>query len=755
MSNDSFFEIDQPRRDERLIDFEVREYLEILRVRWKLILACAAVGAGIGLVHYQITPRLYRAVTTIQIERRAMNPNPTDSNLWFDNWWNVEYYPTQYRLLESRGLAERVVQDLRLYEDPVFNPSRARRDADTGTEVSAHDDEIALAKMARSLRGGLGIDAIKSTQLVEISYTSLDPGFAARVANGYAEAYINWGIAERSGTAERGSAFLASEIDTLKQEIRDREAELKTLTLSTDAVVLDAEGASMVDEQLQSLNTSYSEAVRVRVEKEARYRELLEAPRESVANTQSEGLVQQLRREQLQLERDYDTRLKTYKPEWPAMVELKETIDKGQERLDSVVDEMFEKARQSANAEYQAALRQERSLQTEMERLRSQAFDQNTEGVEIANLRAEIETRRDALDQFYQAQSSTQAAARFQHTRESNIRIVDRALVPEKPYQPNLRKDLSAGLGFGGLIGTLLVFLLHYLDRTIKNAEQAERLLGLPVLAVIADVSARGRGAGYYYTSYGKSRKSRPSRRAADTGAERDIELLPEHHPRVPISEAYRSLRAALMMSTASELRVVSVTSSESGEGKSSTATNLAVVMAQLGKRVLLVDADLRRPRLHKIFSTSNRGGLVSCLTGGVDVREATDATDVDCLDVLTSGPIPPNPSELLASGRMAELIGEMRHHWDFVIIDSPPVLAVSDPIHIGAVVDGMIFCVAAHTTQKDHCLAARDRLDLADVKVLGLVLNRYDAAQKGYRERYYHYFHYYSNDDEAADSAA
>jgi capsular exopolysaccharide synthesis family protein len=692
-------------------------------------------------------------VNTIQIERRAMNPDPTSADaLWLDNWWNIEYYPTQYRLLESRGLAERVVQDLRLYEDPFFSHERSGGSDATG--LSVHDDEVALAKMATRLRGGLEIDAVKSTQLVEISYVSLDPQFAARVANGYAEAYINWGIAERSGTAERGSAFLASEIDTLKQEIRDKEAELQALTLNAEAVVLDAEGASMVDEQLQSLNTSYSEAVRVRVAKEARYRELLEAPRESVANAQSSGMVQQLRREQLQLERDYETRLKTYKPEWPAMVELAATIDKGQQHLDSVIDEMFEKARQAAHAEYQAALRQEQSLQNEMARLRSQAFDQNSEAVEIANLRAEIETRRNALDQFYQAQSSTQAAARFQHTRESNIRIVDRALVPESPYQPNLEKDLTAGLGFGALLGTLFVFLLHYLDRTIKNAEQAERLLGLPVLAVIADVASGGRTSPYYYGAYARA-KRRSARRGGAAVAEHDIELLPELHPRMPTSEAYRSLRAALLMSTASDLEVVSVTSSESGEGKSSTATNLAVVMAQLGKRVLLVDADLRRPRLHKIFSTSNRAGLVSCLTGGVDLRDATAPTGIEHLDVLPSGPIPPNPSELLASTRMEDLVGQMRRHWDFVVIDSPPVLAVSDPIHIGAVADGMIFCVAAHSTQKDHCLAARDRLRLAEVKVLGLVLNRYDATQKGYRERYYHYFHYYTSHDEASDSAA
>ena len=225
------------------------------------------------------------------------------------------------------------------------------------------------------------------------------------------------------------------------------------------------------------------------------------------------------------------------------------------------------------------------------------------------------------------------------------------------------------------------------------------------------------------------------------------------------ISEAYRSLRAALMMSTASTLEVVSVTSTESGEGKSVTATNLAIVMAQLGKKVLLVDADLRRPRLHKIFSVSNRGGLVSCLTGGVSsLRPRCQPPFPTSTSYPRARFLPIRPS---SSPRLEwrNWSTQMRETYDFVVLDSPPVLAVSDPIHIGSVADGMIFCIAAGSTQKDHCVTARDRLELADVKLLGLVLNRYDAGEKGYRRRYYyHYQQYYAQDeaaDEAADSAA
>lgn len=755
---------DASERDAGQGDFAFHEYLLVLRQRWKLIALLASIGIVYGLVQYQITPRMYRATTVLQIEQRYQVPrNDAFGNLYAAaNWWNVEYYPTQYELLKSRGMAERVITDLRLTEDTFFNPAGARRSA-AGEGGAESADARALAGMANRLKAGLTVAEIRKTQLAKLSYRSANPEFATKVVNGYADAYIGWGIEERSGTAERGSAFLASEIETLKQEIQDKESQLQALTLNSEAIVLDAEGSSMIEGQIASLNSSYSDAVRSRVEREAKYRQLLQAPRETVANTESDGLVQELRRELSTIESQYESQLKTYKPEWPSMVELRSKIDNDRQQLAATIDEMFEKARQSANAEYQAALRQEQSLRNEMSRLRGEALNQNVEAVEIANLRAEIQTRRDHLEQFYQAQSATEATARFQQTKESNVRIVDRALVPGQPYQPNLTKSLAGGLGGGLVAGILLAFLLHYLDRTIKTGEQAERVMGLPVLAVIADVRSRASSYGYgpYSYSYGseqkKGRRGRGRRPGSedDNAAERDIELLPNRHPKTAVSEAYRSLRAALLMSTANELKVVSMTSAESGEGKSSTLVNIAVVMAQLGKRVLLVDGDLRRPRLHQIFQLSNRAGLVACLTSGLDVASAAQSTDVPNLDAMPSGPIPPNPSELLASPRMAEIAEEMRRHYDLVLIDSPPVLAVSDPIHSGAVSDGVIFCIAANSTPKEHCQAARDRLLLAEVKILGVVLNRYDSSHKGYGKRYEYYYQYYSSHDEAADSAA
>ena len=766
MSQDPFFSGDGAPAAAESADsgFDIHEYLGVLRQRWKLVAVLSLIGLAYGVVTYQITPRKYRASTVLQIEQRyrPRSPNSVTDIYTPANWWNVEYYPTQYELLKSRGMAERVVNDLRLYEDPFFNPSSARRAA-TGAGSAEAADDRALAGMANRLRGGFSIDAVGRTQLVKLTYVSLDPEFAAKAVNGYADTYINWGIAERSSTAERGSAFLASEIETLKAEIQDEEAQLQALTLNSDAIVLDAEGSSMIEGQIASLNASYSTAVRSRVEREAKYRQLLQAPKETVANTESGGLVQQLRRELLTLEGQYESQLKTYKPEWPSMVELRSKIDNARGHMVSTVDEMFAKARQSANAEYLSAQRQEESLQKEMSRLRGQALNQNVEAVEIANLRAEIQIRRDHLEQFYEAQSASEATARFQQTSESNVRVVDRALVPGSPYQPNLSRSLATGLAAGLFGGTLLVFLLHYLDRTIKTAGEAERVMGLPVLAVIADVSTRGRHHGqysYYYDDGGKRGRS-GSRQHLDSDddeaadSQHEIELLPDRHPKTPVSEAYRSLRAALMMSTADRLQVVSVTSAESGEGKTSTLLNVAVVMAQLGKRVLLVDADLRRPRLHQIFSITNRAGLVACLTSGLDLRSAAQPTGIEHLSVLPSGPIPPNPSELLASPRMHELVGEMRRHFDLVLLDAPPVLAVTDPIHVGAESDGVVFCIAANGTHKERCLAARSRLLMADIKILGLVLNRYEASRKGYGKRYDYYYDYYDRSDEAADTAA
>lgn len=743
-------------------DFHLQDYLERLRRHWKLIALAVVLAVAGAAVLYLITPKQYRATARIQIERKNLSPLGSGQNPWLENLWNMEYYPTQYQLLQSRGLAERVVVDLGLANDPRVNPNgRALVQPDEATGEPEAVDAAVLGRLAQRVKGGLDVNPVRNTQLVDIAYVSSSPELSARVANGFAEAFIDWGVKTRRSSVGRASSFLASQIESLKNEIQEKEAKLRAYSKESDIVALDQK-SNVVLQQLQSFNTDYIEAKARRIEAEARYKELLETPRQEVADRYSDGTVSQLLAEQRQLEREYQTKLQTYKPEWPGMVELRARIDEGEKNLQKVIAEQVEKAKETAYAEYQTALRREKALQDELEQQKSELLDQSSSAVELTNLQVEIATSRDLLDQLLRQQSETEVAARLQNTDESNVRIVDRALVPGGPFRPSLRQNLAMGTGVGLLLGIGLVFLIEYMDRTLKTPEEVERRLRLPNLAVIPDVSggskAGGKGYGYGY-GYGTVRAAkRPGlvrKVAGSPGGDLDtVEMVPHEHPRLSVSEAYRALRTALLLSSAEELKTVAITSPGSGEGKTATSTNLAVVMAQLGRRVLLIDADLRKPRLHEVFRVSNRAGLVNILAGGEDPSTLTVATDLQGLHLIPSGPIPPNPSELLSSDRMAELLRKARGRFDFVILDTPPVLAVTDATVIGSISDGVVLCLRAGKVLREDAKACRDRLAMADVRILGSVLNRY-SERVGTRRSYHEYYAAYVADDAESGSAA
>lgn len=731
--------------------FNLAEYLHMVHRHWRLVAVAVALCLIAFGIRYAITPREYRAQTQIQIERRSLTSLTTSQsglNPWLEAYWSMDYYPTQYRLLQSRGLAERVVRNLRLAEDPDFNPGYQPPAAGAGGEApTADDDQAVLGGLAMKLLGGLEINPVQGTQLVIIAYRSHSPRLAAEIANGVVDAYIEWGIETRAQSVDKASGFLGEQIETLKSEIAEREHSLEQLSRSSDLITLDADSNVAVD-RLTALNQDYIEAKGERISKEARYNELLTASEESVADTLSAGLVSQLRSQLLSLEQEYSTKLNTFKPEWPAMVELKSRIEQQRQHLASVIDETVAKARDTARAEYQTALRREQALAQEYDRAKEENLEQSSAAVEYNNLLVEVSTRRALLNDLMRKQSETAVASRLQENRETNVSVVDRALTPGGPFRPSLRRELSLGLMLGLMLGVGLALLIEFLDRTLKSPEEAEKTLGLPTLAVIPDIDAATRGYGYGY-GYGRGLKvSRRDRRGqgGDGGGGRGrvaIELLPHTRPRLAIAEAYRSLRTALLLSTAEELKVVALTSAVGGEGKSTTGTNLAVVMSQLGRRVLLMDCDLRKPRLHEIFQVSNRFGLVNLLTSGGKAEEVFLRTGVPNLYLLPSGPIPPNPAELLASDRMRDFLAHVRGGFDTVIIDTPPALAVTDATVVGSMADGVLLCLRAGKLPREEARSCRDSLQRAEVRILGTVLNRHRAKAGGYGKQYQAYAGY------------
>jgi succinoglycan biosynthesis transport protein ExoP len=764
--------LDEPEAGPPESEFNLAEYVGMLRRHWRLAAVCCVLGlAGAG-IHYAITPKAYQATTTIQIERRNLTPLGNGQNPWLENYWNMEFYPTQYELLQSRGLAERVVKSLDLMEDPTFNPGAGRERGGTAkgnanAAATAEGDEAVLGTLADQIRGGLSVEPVRSTQLVQVSFRASSPEFAAKAANAFAEAYIDMGVEDRFATAGKASTFLSSQIETLKQEIQDKETQLQAFSRRSDIVSMDP-GSNVTLKRLEGLNGQYIDAKKLRIEREAEYHESINGPRGSMSDTLSSGVVSDQRAQLLKLERDYDTRLKTYKPDFPDMVALKAEIEKTRQHLSQIVGEQVDKVRNNTLAGYQTALRQEQELEGELNTLKRQAIDQNSAAVEYTNLKVEVKTRRDLLDELLRKQSETEVAVRLQDTRQSNIRIIDKALVPGGPFQPSLRKDVSYGLVLGLLFGVSCIVLFEFLDRTVKSPEEIERKLGLPMLAVIQDLAESGKAYGYAAYGYGETEadKGRPrqgkaapaggaggwleKKKGAAAGAPPgQIELVPHERPRTLISESYRSLRTALLLSSARELKVIAVTSAVAGEGKTATASNLAVVLAQLGRQVLIVDCDLRKPRLHQVFRVSNRFGLVNQLTATAEAESVFLPTEVPNLWVTPSGPIPPNPSELLASDRMREWLRTLRARFDFVVLDTPPALAVTDATIVGLLADGVVLTLRSGKVTREEARLCRDRLRQAGIKILGAVLNRYRALQTGLGKRYKYYEAYGAEEGE------
>jgi capsular exopolysaccharide synthesis family protein len=732
-------------------EFHLSEWLELLRRRRKLLYLVAGGVLGLALVLYVVSPRVYRSTAVLQIERQTPSVVAVEELLGAETSVDAQsFYPTQYELLKGRGLAERVVRNLRLADDPVFNPKRGSlmpvgpAQASTGM-----DDEAALGALARRLIAGLEVQPVRNTRLVKISYTSRSRELAALVANGVAQNYIEWKSETRYATVGQVSSFLASQIEAVKREIQDKEAQLQAYGRRTDILTLDP-ASNVTLQRLEALNRDYIAAVSHRINAEARYKELVSTPAESLADTMSGGLVAQLRADQAKLEREYANKLATYKPEWPAMQELRAQIDKGQQNLDAVIQETVSKARDQARTEYQTEQRREQSLTAELARQKSEAMTLNAAAIEYNNLKVEVSTRRSLLDDLVRKQSETEVASRLKGTRESNIVVVERALVPGDPYRPSLRRNLALGLVLGLGLGIGAVFMSEYLDRTFKIAEDVERVLALPVLAVIPEIGD-GVGQGYSYRygyGYGRKRKPKPHKRrkpAAEPAVEQPkIELVPHEHPKLTVSEAYRSLRTSLMLSSAEELRAVLITSAIPGEGKTATAANLAVVLAQLGHEVLLVDADLRKPRLHEVFGVSNRTGLVNVLTGSEEPAAVLTRTRVPGLWLTVSGPTPPTPAELLASQRMRDFVALVKTRFDYVVFDSPPALPVTDATVLGSILDGVIVCIAAGQVVREDAAACLNRLDRAELKVRGAVFNRFrQMSSRYYYDRYRYYDQY------------
>lgn len=715
----------EKQRNDEEPSIPVAEYWAIIRRRRKLIALIVLLVTTAAVVSALMGTPLYRATVLLHLEKEksssALDLGANPGYVAPD----PEFLPTQRDLMRSREVARRVVEKLRLLDAP--GASDASLSADNAAARAAEDAAI-------SVQNSIETRPRRGTNLVELSVVSANPKLAADMANAVAESYIEWNIESKYLVVGQASTFLATQIEQLKGELALKEKELQAYGRQKDIVSIDP-GANTTMQKLESFNRDYAEAVADRVAKEARYYELQTASPETIADNLSSGLVSQLRNDQARMERDYAEKLNVYKPNWPAMQQARAQIEKGKQNLDAVIQETVEKARDNARTEYRTAQRREQSLKAVIEGQTNEAMTLNSNAVEYNNLQTEVQTKRTLLDTLLRRQAETEVSSRLKGERVSNIQIVERALIPRSRFTPSTKKNLVLGGMLGLFLGIGMAFVLEYLDRSLRSLEQVERILHVPALGLIPSISANSGLVYGYGPAAGPRRKERKLDAAANAGL--NIELLPHTQPRSTIAEAYRAFRTALLLSRAGGLKTIVMTSVLPGEGKTTTASNLAVVLAQLEKRVLLVDADLHKPRVHELFKISNRAGLVSVLAENADSASVTVPTPVAGLFVMPAGPSSPNPSGLLSSDAMATFLERSATEYDYIIIDTPPVGPVADAILLGYQTDGVVLCVQGGKTSRERVRQVRDRLARSNVRLLGVVLNNLDQAAAEYAEYY------------------
>src|SRR5438477_7158019 len=462
-------------------------------------------------------------------------------------------------------------------------------------------------------------------------------------------------VEKKLDTVRQANEFLAKQIATVKAEIDTAQETLNKYGENKDIIsTADASNVTMV--KLNQLNADFTAAQNDRILKMAGYESIVHGSPETIAS--NDALVSQLNSEVAAAEREYAQKRSLYLPEHPDMIALKTRIEKTRQSKQNAVLQAYAQRRDAARSDMLSAESREGQMRTAYEQQKREAMKFNANAATWTDLRAQIEGKRTLLDQLTKRLNETEVTSRLRGVNSSNIYWVDHAELGS-PFNVMMKRNLQSAFPLGVILGLAAIFFLEYMDRSIKTPEELERVTKFASLGVIPAAGSVG-SRGYYSAGYGRTT---PKLRAVDAPVDPQtgIDLLPHVDTRSPISEAYRAFRTSLLLASASSPRVIVITSSFAREGKTTTAVNLATVLAQMGKPVLLIDADLRRPRLQKVFRGKMNLGLVNYLAANIALEDVIQETQVANLSVVLSGPTPPNPSELLGSDRMKHLIHEIR----------------------------------------------------------------------------------------------
>ena len=711
----------------------VLDYLRVLYKRRFVALPIIVIIFTIGAFNSLRQTPIFRGRVQLLIEKDSPKVARLDQIFQTqDGWSNDDFYQTQFRILQSRSLAKRTIDALKLWNAPRLGngPEPKAAISATGLIMDAVGSAIALARKpfaaddapapvaaappvdetaAQSGRideflGGLSIVPVQNSRIVEILYASTDPAFAAQAANALANAYMTQTMELKFNASKEAADWLSDRLAEQRRAVEASEAALQRFKEKNGAVsVADNAASNIVVQRLTDLNAALTKAKTERINKEALYNQLKTAESagsiDSYPAVLSNEYIQKLKADFSDLQRQQASLAQRYGERHAEMIKIRSSVEAADAKLRGELAKVVE----SVKNEYQAAFSQEQSLQAALNAQKNEALSQNRTGIEYGVLQREAESNRQLYESLLQRTKETGISTEL---RATNVRVVDPAEIPRSPISPNVQRDVMLALVASLVLGVGLAFFVDYLDNRIKTPEDLKAHLGVPFLGMIPRV---------------------------EKGKDGSSPLLNNGVP-ANFSEAFKMVRTNVLFSSAENgLRSLVVTSAGPGEGKSLISANIAIALAQAGQRVLLVDADMRRPRVHEIFDSAQEPGLSNLLTGNAKASEAIRKSPVNGLSLLASGLIPPNPAELLGSRRFTDFLASLEDQFDWAVIDTPPVLVVADSLIAAREATGVVFVVGAEKTSRHAARTAIEQLDAANAHLVGSVLNRADVIRNPY----------------------
>ncbi len=731
-----------PSYDRRWREPELKHYFGILRRRIWAVITAFVIIVTLGTVHtFRSTP-IYQAVARILIEKQSPRLLKFEDVVQLQTS-DRDYYKTQQELVRSRAVLEKALEQPGVSELPEITGQGGTKPSLLGgflSEVRRTVSAVLGASPAsppepwERLRERLEVEQVRGTHLLLVKVESADPRRAAKLANAVARSFEGYHVERKLETSNEAFRFLEERKTEQEQELLQAEDDLQQFREQAQVVSLDvADKGNPVLVRLSRLNDQLTEAQLQRIELEAQFEVVQEALGNggeaagvgdqslfSLPAVRGDATVSALRTSLVEAEKEVATLSDTYGPEHPQLQAVQATLSLLQAKLQEALTQLVG----SLSAQLQMLSNQEQELRQQYDVQNQRALELSKQSLSFNRLQNEVDRQRRLFDVLVERMREVDVTADYART---NVEVVEVADVPKAPIKPKKARTVALSLFLGLFLGVGLAFFFEYLDDTVKTPEDLEQRVGIPVLGFVPAMDTKGvEMDGFSYR-----------------GSVSVVE------PTASVTEAYRNIRTSLFFSApAEETKALVVTSGGPGDGKTTTATNLALVIAQSGKRVLLLDADFRRPMVHKVFGLESKVGLSTVLVGEAALEEAVqkaehDGETIENLDVLAAGPKPPNPAELLDSQSMRRLLYEARQKYDRVIMDSPPVLFVADATILSAISDGGIMVGKSATNPRALARRAREQLEGVKARILGGILNDVHVSRLGYYYSDYYYYGY------------